>query len=644
MLAVIVLSTLAAAASPAHSSKLFSAGELNVTLYRIPVLVALPPDNQTLLAFAEARLPCVRSCGNRAEWGDSSPKHIAFRRSTDGGAHWTPINFIVRSDGSNDNLNLGNVVVDHRKGVVLLQWGGCVHCGCTGTVPKPATCANPHSVRAMQLASSDRGVSWGVPTDISSQVLSADWPVFKFGEGSGLQLPATGDLVVCGRVSNLAGTCTVSSSNLADSGSGTGTGASNCGSACIRSTDSGDSWQQGALIAGPVPGAPAQRGNEAEPALLPNGSILLNMRAGKDRLLGRTDDGGRTFVDVHLARSLAPVADCQGSMQAAADGSGVLLFTAPHDASHQRQNLTLATSHNSGETWRWEQTIHAGPAAYSSLAPVGGRCAALLFEGGAKSRYEHIYFTTVCAQGSDDAEAAPGVAAARTASLKADDSDACDSGGGSSSVSDESCELVMPPVVLSQLGRSVAAHTSYPTGDKSFSVLESFPGQGRLAVEQISLFLLVSSSQPLLLHEAEKTVTYTPKRTALKLDDDMEMEAVPVVATAKPPANVGLCTTCAAWCAGTCDSFPRPPGVIVNAASTESVTVFRMTPRNLTDMLDKDTGDALGDIMFTLYEDTVPMRCAQDPSSKACPQAGGNGTNRTGEQIFWFIYLLLGAD
>ena len=74
--------SLAAAASPAHSSKLFSAGELNVTLYRIPVLVALPPDNQTLLAFAEARLPCVRSCGNRAEWGDSSPKHIAFRRST----------------------------------------------------------------------------------------------------------------------------------------------------------------------------------------------------------------------------------------------------------------------------------------------------------------------------------------------------------------------------------------------------------------------------------------------------------------------------------------------------------------------------------------------------------------------------------
>eukprot|EP01047_Picozoa_sp_COSAG01_P100694 COSAG01_NODE_30516_length_614_cov_1.504854_1_plen_139_part_10 len=34
------------------------------------------------------------------------------------------------------------------------------------------------------------------------------------------------------------------------------------------------------------------------------------------------------------------------------------------------------------------------------------------------------------------------------------------------------------------------AHTSYPTGDKSFAVLEAFPAQGLLAVEQISPFLL----------------------------------------------------------------------------------------------------------------------------------------------------------
>ena len=42
---------------------LFTAGERNVTLYRIPVLLA---HGEYRLAFAEARLPCVRSCGGLA--------------------------------------------------------------------------------------------------------------------------------------------------------------------------------------------------------------------------------------------------------------------------------------------------------------------------------------------------------------------------------------------------------------------------------------------------------------------------------------------------------------------------------------------------------------------------------------------------
>ena len=50
------------------------------------------------------RCVTLRSCGKSTSWGDSSPKHIAFRRSTDGGASWSPTLFIVRSDGTNDNL------------------------------------------------------------------------------------------------------------------------------------------------------------------------------------------------------------------------------------------------------------------------------------------------------------------------------------------------------------------------------------------------------------------------------------------------------------------------------------------------------------------------------------------------------------
>ena len=39
--------------------------------------------------------------------------------------------------------------------------------------------------------------------------------------------------------------------------------------------------------------------------------------------------------------------------------------------------------------------------------------------------------------------------------------------------------------------------------------------------------------------------------------------------------------------------------------------------------------------MFTIYEDSVPMQCARNPSSNACP--GGNGTNRTGNTHSWLL-------
>ena len=390
------IAALAAAPSAGAPFALFTSGDLNVTEYRIPVLVALH-HGTTLLAFAEARLPCVKSCGKAGtggSWGDSSPKHIAFRRSVNGGVSWTPTQFIVKSDGTNDNLNLGNAVVDERTGAVLLQWGGCVHCSCTGTVPKPAAgeCNTPTG-NVKQIRSTDAGLSWGDVEDISLQVLDKNVPIFKLGEGSGVQLK-TGGLVVCGRISNLG------KEGCSQTDSGTTTkekGGSNCGSACIYSADGGVHWARG----GGVPSTAEFGDNECEPVLLTNGSILLNMRAGTARLLGRSDDGGKSFVDVHPALDLAPVANCQGSMQAVTDGT--LLFTAPA-GSAARQNLSLAVSSDQGSSWAYVQILHAGPSAYSSLAPrIGapgsGRCAALLFEGGADaeaSTYQHIYFTDVC--------------------------------------------------------------------------------------------------------------------------------------------------------------------------------------------------------------------------------------------------------
>lgn len=87
-------------------------------------------------------------------------------------------------------------------------------------------------------------------------------------------------------------------------------------------------------------------------------------------------------------------------------------------------------------------------------------------------------------------------------------------------------------------------------------------------------------------------------------------------ASSLPIDVAATCTTCADWCAGTC-SFPRPPKAVVNADGTESITAFRMTPKNLTDLVDKDTGGARGDIMFSLYECSLPMHCRRRPGGCA---------------------------
>ena len=72
------------ASAPVKASALLASGANGTLLFRIPVLLAVP-NSSVLLLFAEARMPCSRSCGNRSDWGDSSPKQIAFRRSADGG-------------------------------------------------------------------------------------------------------------------------------------------------------------------------------------------------------------------------------------------------------------------------------------------------------------------------------------------------------------------------------------------------------------------------------------------------------------------------------------------------------------------------------------------------------------------------------
>ena len=52
--------------------------------------------------------------------------------------------------------------------------------------------------------------------------------------------------------------------------------------------------------------------------------------------------------------------------------------------------------------------------------------------------------------------------------------------------------------------------------------------------------------------------------------------------------------------------------------ATKNMTLYRVTPTNLTGVADRNTGDAAGDVFFTLYEAILPVYCPQNPLDSIC--------------------------
>ena len=84
-----------------------------------------------------------------------------------------------------------------------------------------------------------------------------------------------------------------------------------------------------------------------------------------------------------------------------------------------------------------------------------------------------------------------------------------------------------------------------------------------------------------------------------------------------------FCTSCDEWCNTTCSWAPPNGSVAVHNGTAQQMIVYRMTPRNLTDLLNKDTGDASGDVAFTLMELAMPMKCRHEPTNSDCKSTHG---------------------
>ena len=326
---------------------IFTAGEGGYHTYRIPSLIVTKQG--TLLAFCE---------GRKNGRGDTGDIDLLLRRSRDGGKTWGKMQ-VVWDDGTN---TCGNPcpVIDAATGTI---WLLLTHNLGKDTEAEIVGGTSEGSRTVWISKSSDDGVTWSKPVDITKDVKSPEWTWYATGPGIGIQTKSGRLVVPCDSKSEKG---KVRESHV------------------IYSDDHGTTWKLGGVVG---PGC-----NESQVAELDDGTLLLNMRsyqANNRRLIATSKDGGVTFTKpVEDKTLIEPV--CQASLIRVPGEKNTLLFNNP--ASTKRENMTVRLSRDGGKTWPVSRLLYSGPAAYSCLAVLADGGIACLYERGEKSPYEKMTF------------------------------------------------------------------------------------------------------------------------------------------------------------------------------------------------------------------------------------------------------------
>lgn len=351
-----------------------AAGQDQVNTYRIPGLVTT--DKGTLIAVYDNRYNNSKDLQEDIDIGMSC--------STDGGQTWQPMKVIMdmgEFGGRSQRLNgTGDpcILYDHKTNtiwVAALWMSGAAPDQMLWWASKPGM--KPEETGQFILVkSTDDGVTWSQPINITSQVKDPAWQLLLQGPGRGITM-IDGTLVFPAQFKADLGTKSL------DGGQFT------CHSTIVYSKDHGKTWQIGT-------GAKSNT-TEAQVVELADGSLMLNMRDDRNRkdkgdtngrAVSTTNDLGKTWTVHPSSNSALPESNCMGSIISAdvkinGQSKQVLFFSNPNNK-NTRTNMTIKASLDNGLTWpeAYQTELNSAEGyGYSCLTMVDENTIGIVYEG-----------------------------------------------------------------------------------------------------------------------------------------------------------------------------------------------------------------------------------------------------------------------